>query len=190
MLISEYLLQPEKLACDLVAFVDKEGIADKGNEEWTKTVMAGLRKIASGTDIEALFTDPTNKVSEFMLDFVAWSRDGREGIVLAVESEWGWRQNSASYSDAVATDFWKILCAKSPLKLMIFASNATAYPQGPILEKLQQAFESYRHHIPRERYVFIDFAPGAARKAFYVEVPANVGDSVPFVQVPINLKSA
>ena len=189
MIISEYLISPEKLARDLVEFVDRRpGIDAKSDKYWTRAVMDGLCEIAAGTKLEPLHTNKSKGISEFMLDFAAWSRDGNEGIVLAAESEWAaGRGDATSYAKEVVADFWKLLCVKSPAKLMVFASDAKTYPSGPIIAELRKAFESYRHHIPREQYIFIDFAPGDARKAFYVKVPASVGDSVPFVPIPISL---
>ena len=171
-------------------FVNKAGIESDGDKVYTKTVMDGLCEILSGLGIEMLHTNREKQVSEFMLDFVAWSRVGHQGIVLAAESEWAGWSRGAAYAEAVVTDYWKLLCVKSPLKLMIFASDSNACPPELILAKLQKAFECYRHHVPGEQYVFIDFAPSNARKAFYVKVPANVGDSVPFNKIPISLDLA
>jgi hypothetical protein len=188
MQITEYVIAPEQLAQRLVAYVDGAGIDREGDKKWTGTVMAGLSEILRDAGIEMLYTNPEKQVSEFMLDLVAWNRDGLEGIILAAESEWsGVRRNSTSYAEEVAADFWKLLCVKSPLKLMVFASDAEHYPPEPILAKLQEAFELYCHHIPGEQYVFIDFAPGDARKAFYVKVPATDGIRVPFNPIPIDL---
>jgi hypothetical protein len=189
MQITEYLLEPEMLAKELVAFVDGAGLETRSDKYWTQAIKAGLRKLVARAEIEPLLTDPSNGVSEFMLDFVAWSRAGGEGIVLAAESEWiGVMRNSKSYANEVAADFWKLLCVKSPLKLMIFASEAKDYPPEPILSKLKEAFEAYRHHVPGERYIFIDFGPGAARQAFYVKVPETARVHVEFIHIPIDLR--
>jgi len=191
MQITEYLIEPEMLAQELVAFVDEAGIQTKSDKYWTGAVKAGLRKIVARAETEALLTDPLNGVSEFMLDFVAWSRAGAEGIVLAAESEWiGVMRDSTSYAKEVAADFWKLLCVKSPIKLMIFASEGESYPPEPILAELKRAFEHYRHHIAGEQYVFIDFAPGTARQAFYVKFPKTTDVNVAFLRIPIDLRSA
>jgi hypothetical protein len=190
MQITEYLIEPEMLAEELVAFVDGAALETKSDKYWTQAVRAGLRKIVARAETEPLLTDPSNGVSEFMLDFVAWSRAGGEGIVLAAESEWiGVMRNSKSYANEVAADFWKLLCVKSPLKLMIFASEAKDYPPEPILLELKEAFEAYRHHVPGERYVFIDFARDPARQAFYVKTPGTAGAHVEFIRIPIDLKA-
>jgi hypothetical protein len=188
MQITEYVIAPEQLAQRLVAYVDGAGIDREGDKKWTRTVMAGLSEILRDAGIEMLYTNPEKQVSEFMLDFVAWNRSNGEGIALAAESEWGGVGRTAeSYPIEVAADFWKLLAVKAPIKLMIFASSAGLFPQEAILEKLKEAFELYHHHISGEQYVFIDFAPGDARKAFHVKVPETDGAIVSFIPIPIAL---
>ena len=189
MLINDYLVEPEKLARGLALFVDKAGIDEKSDKVWTTTIKCGLREIVERPGIEVLFTDSCNGVSEFIIDFIAWNHVGGEGIVLAAESEWiGVMRTSKSYAEEVAFDFWKLLCIKSPIKLMIFASSEKSFPHEPIIEELRKAFVLYQDHTPGELYIFMDFAPGKYRKAFYVRVPL-VG-SADFIQEPIVLNLA
>lgn len=191
MQITDYVITPEELARRLVAVVDSAPLEGAGDKAWTETVKTGLVAILQTDGLEMLYTDPKRGISEFMLDFVAWNRKGGEGIALAAESEWGGVGRTAlSYPEQVAFDFWKLLLVKSPVKLMVFASSIGVFPQELILEKLKEAFELYHHHTVGEEYVFIDFAPGDARKAFHVRVPATDDARVSFTPIPIALDPA
>ena len=107
------------------------------------------------------------------------------------ESEWvGVGRDAESYSKEVVYDFYKLLVVKSAIKLMIFASNIEhQYPQDSVLKAIKESFESYRHHVEGERYVFVDFAPGGERMAFCLEVPHTKNGRAEFEWKKIELNS-
>jgi hypothetical protein len=125
---------------------------------------------AEATDgTEVLCTHVGRKRHEFLLDAVVWNRKDGEGVILAVESEW------TQHVTDIEEDFWKLLVVKSPIKLMIFATTprATKHSQDAVWQRLNECLRKYKDHVAGEIYVFIDFAPAPARKAWWVEVPQD-----------------
>ena len=84
-----------------------------------------------------------------------------------MESEW------IQSKDEIERDFWKLLVVKSYTKLMVFALNKQPRLHTPdaIWNMLAGCLEKYKHHLKGERYVFIDFAPGTSRSAWWIEIP-------------------
>lgn len=87
-------------------------------------------------------------------------------LVLAAEVEWGkpgirrntavWRQNM----EEVFRDFYKLLDARSSLKIMVYSS--WRYPDqggrhGHFLRGFQQLLRDYQGHQGGERYLFFEF---------------------------------
>ena len=170
----EYIMSPEELAKKLVVEINKADIDKSGDKVWTSNVKAVLKSIFHNGATEVIFTNREQEISEFMLDVIAWNRSEGEGLTLAVESEWsGVGRSPAQYAQEVANDFFKLLVVKASTKVMIFASDVESYPQHLIVQKLEEAFNLYKHHVKGERYIFIDFAPSPNRIAFWFEVPAD-----------------
>jgi len=169
----DYAANPEQLVHDIAAKM-REASLDWGDnsEVWTHQLKLSLRDLlqSKGTNKrDVLYSHTEEDIHEFLLDVVVWDRTSGEGVILAVESEW------IQHVEAIAEDFWKLMVVKSPLKLMVFGlnDNARTHSQKAVWEKLRECLELYRDHRKGERYVFMDFARGATRRAWWFEVPAN-----------------
>lgn len=132
------------------------------NTVWTAAVKDTLSEIAKALSprYEAIYT--TKGVSEFLVDLVWWDRQGGEGAVLALECEWYYERygNPAKYVQEVGVDFEKLLVFKAPLKIMIFSSfKSSTDISAAVLVEIEKYLKRYKHHIPGERYLILDFAP-------------------------------
>jgi hypothetical protein len=159
----QYEIEPDELVLRLTSAIDHSDINWENSTLWTKTIKRTIRSILQRDLTEVIFTEPENQVSEFMLDIVGWNRQDGEGIVLAVECEWGYKPS------LVLEDFEKLLVVKSATKLMIFSSTSETL-QRRIIEVLKDSLLRYKHHMKGERYIFVDFAPAVRRMAFWIEV--------------------
>lgn len=76
--------------------------------------------------------------AEFPLDFVWLEKAiGKERSVLAVEAEWGspvhhQNEDLDKIAVEVEAEFSKLLCYKTPLKVMVYTSEGNAEPQGKV----------------------------------------------------------
>jgi len=133
-------IDPIVLATKLRLFIREQ--RDDGKPGWTVAVKRILKKLA---DRKAYIVYPK---PEWLLD-VVWLHRKTGAIHLAVESEWG---NKVEVLD----DFQKLLCVKSPLKIMIYY----AY-HGSLVADFEEYMRSFDQHLEGENYVLLEFAPGS-----------------------------
>jgi hypothetical protein len=82
-----------------------------------------------------------------------WLHKKTGAIHLAVEPEWG-------NQDEVLYDFQKLLCVKSPLKIMVYWAKRSFVSE---FEKYMQGFDE---HLEGENYVLVEFAPDPPDHAY------------------------
>ncbi len=163
----KYIIDPEQLARRLVFAIDEAKTDWAKSTRWTLKVKSTLRSILQSDMTDVIFTDTERRVSEFLLDLVAWNGDDGEGMALAAECEW----NSTAYE--VRKDFEKLLVVKSPIKLMIFATWGKKHTNQVVMKEVREALLKYKHHLAGERYVFVDFAKPPDRRAYWLEMPKD-----------------
>ncbi len=89
-------------------------------------------------------------LGQWLFDLVWWDdRPGRKGVALAVESEWNAGKND------ILDDFEKLLCIKSPLKLMIY--RVRGQNTGQVRESIKEYLLGYRQHVHGENYILCEF---------------------------------
>jgi hypothetical protein len=108
----------------------------------TPAVQKVLRDLADKQDY---LVYPGDDGSGWLLDLI-WLHRETGAIHLATESEWG-------NQDEVLCDFQKLLCVKSPLKIMVYWAKRSFVSE---FEKYMQDFDE---HLEGENYVLIEFAP-------------------------------
>lgn len=90
--------------------------------------------------------------SQWLFDLIWWDdRPGRKGVALAVESEWNAGKNH------ILHDFEKLLCIKSPLKLMIYRVRGKNGDQ--VRDGIEEYLLGYRQHVHGENYILCEFQP-------------------------------
>jgi hypothetical protein len=149
-------------------------VEDHSNTQWTEHIRTILKQLAPPNH-KCHFSETRVGRQEFLVDIVWWKiENGRESMALAAESEWGnpWIRGKYLPSHQaleVGRDFGKLLVLKSPIKLMIFASDEDETRKA-IFKEIARYFDQYEDHIAGERYVFIDLAQFSRRTAFIFEV--------------------
>jgi hypothetical protein len=125
--------------------------------DWTQAVKEVLCELGLKLEfkIYASIHLGSEKHREWLLD-VVWYSPGSGGIHLAVECEWG-------EEDEVLDDFEKIMCTKSPLKLMLFSSGETLPSQPSLVQKLQEYLADSEQNVDGELYLLVDFSGGEHR---------------------------
>ncbi len=116
-------------------------LPDDGRRIRTPAVQKVLRKLAS----KDYFVYPGDDGPGWLLDLI-WLHKKTGAIHLAAESEWG-------NQDEVLYDFQKLLCVKSPLKIMVYWARRSFVSE---FEKYMQDFDE---HLEGENYVLVEFAP-------------------------------
>jgi hypothetical protein len=119
----------------------------------TAEVKTVLDELADKKDY---FVYPSGDGSAWMLDLVWFLRD-HTAIHLAVESEWGTKGE-------VLFDFQKLMCVKSPLKIMVYFAKRSFVGE---FEKYMQEFDQ---HLEGENYLLIEFAPDPPDQAYLYTV--------------------
>jgi hypothetical protein len=156
-----YVGRPEQLVQDVAAKMQAAGLYSQGTTtDWTKILKRSLWELlhSEGTDAQdVLFSDTEADNHEFLLDVVVWDRSDGEGATLVVESEW--TQHKAD----IIEDFWKLLVVKAPMKHMVFGLN-----KAPRVHTSEAVWNQ-----KGEQYVFINFAPAPARRAWWMEIPED-----------------
>jgi len=155
------------------------------HSEWTHAVKRSIGRLGERRGFTVLTTDDRRKSGSYLWD-VAWAREdapsrvptgaGIPGLhfprspyrqlVLSAQVEWGkpgQRGRTQMYRmnlEEVFRDFYKLLDAKSEVKVMVFTSwlyPGQGGPTGEAVKGLQQILADYRAHLPGERYLFIEF---------------------------------
>jgi hypothetical protein len=132
--------------------------------EATKQVLCRLGKKQRDITVYASTHLGDEKLSEWLLDIV-WYSPSKGGIQLAVESELG-------KGDDVLDDFEKLMCVKSPLKLLLSELGESRMVQQ--VQDLEQYLIDFEQHMEGETYLLVDFAYGSHRcYKFVVPRPKN-----------------
>ena len=128
----------------------------EGRSDWTQAAKQVLYKLGKKRRFLpcASIHVGAGKHDEWLLDIVWYSVKG--GIRLAVESEWGTLAH-------VLDDFEKLMCAKSPLKLMLFKSANTGHSTQEVVGQLEGYLADFRQNVQGERYLLVDFISGEHR---------------------------
>jgi hypothetical protein len=147
---------------EIPAIVKSERRADWN--EATKQVLCRLGKRQKDITVYASTHLGNEKLSEWLLDIV-WYSTSKGGIQLAVESELG-------RGDDVLDDFERLMCVKSPLKLLLSGLGESRMMQQ--LNDLEQYLINFEQHIEGETYLLVDFAHGSHQcYKFVVPRPNN-----------------
>ncbi|MCU1255737.1 MAG: hypothetical protein JWM83_2036 [Candidatus Angelobacter sp.] len=89
---------------------------------------------------------------QWLFDLVWWDDSPRrKGIALAVESEWNAGKND------ILHDFEKLLCIKSPLKLMIYRVRGANKEQ--VRDGIKEYLLGFGQHVQGENYILCEFQP-------------------------------
>jgi len=141
-----------------------------------KRVKAGLKvelqrvlsALGSELQMETWYTNPPQR--EFMYDLVWINVSGV--MTLAVECE------SSGYPGDVIYDFKKLLHAKAPMKLLLFADSRH---MGDIFDRIKEELNAYGGHLWGEQYVLVQFCnfTTGCLEAYSYEVPTAEGSRVP-----------
>jgi hypothetical protein len=134
--------------------------------DWTKAAKEVLCELGKerGFRIYASIHLGAEKHQEWLLD-VVWYSSGSSGIRLAVESEWGKEEH-------VLDDFEKIMCTKSPVKLMLFSSGETLHAEQRLVKKLREYLADFDQNVKDEIYLLVDFT-GGGHQCYEFRVPRN-----------------
>jgi hypothetical protein len=119
----------------------------------TKAVKAALCELGRkrGFKVYACVHLGPKRLKEWVLDVVWWSPKRTGGVQLAVESEFG---NGVEILD----DFEKLMCIKSPMKLMVFSSSKGKVTPDEMIAKIEEYLVDFDQHVSGETYVLADFA--------------------------------
>jgi hypothetical protein len=151
-------IDSKELAQKLVLGLGKAVRHGSRDAIWTESVKEILRTLGKAKG-HAVVPDPEEEEREFLVDLLWWRDSELNDIVLAVESEWG-RKN------AVCHDFGKLLSIKSPLKLMIYATNHHEPQSSDIRRAIEQKYmKKFTQHVAGEKYLLIEV--DAAENAVY-----------------------
>lgn len=91
---------------------------------------------------------------------MVWLHRGTGAIHLAVESEWG-NQGEVLY------DFQKLLCVKSPLKIMVY------WAKRSFVSDFEAYMQDFDEHLEGENYLLVEFAPDSPDHAYSYAVKKN-----------------
>jgi hypothetical protein len=133
--------------------------------EFTQAVKEVLFELGSEKDrglrVYASIHLGAEKHEEWLLDVVWFSV--QRGIQLAVESEWG-------KVEQVLDDFEKLMCVKSPLKLMLFSSSETGLSGSIVVGRLEEYLTDFEQNVKGEIYLLVDFT-GGGHQCYEYKVP-------------------
>jgi hypothetical protein len=138
--------------------------ASDGNTAWTKAVKGAFAELAIQYGYKTLWTCKEPKCSEFMLDLVWWQQSTTmQSAVLGLESEWGnpWdfnRRKVENIVGAVDDEFWKLLCFKAPVKVLVYSAIDSEMRKA-IHCSLQADIALFPHHVEGECYILMEFPP-------------------------------
>jgi hypothetical protein len=131
-------IDPIIVANKIISFIRK--LPDDGRGIRTTAVQKGLRKLAN----KDYFVYPGDD-RQWLLDLI-WLHKKTGAIHLAAESEWG-------NLGEVLYDFQKLLCVKSPLKIMIY------WAKQSLVGEFEKCMQEFDQHLEGENYVLVEFAP-------------------------------
>ncbi len=160
---------------------------DERHGEWTSAVKNSLARIGKRHNYAPFLNDDRRKSGAYLWD-VAWCIEDkvRRGaqpmgagipgltfpakpyrrLVLSAQVEWGrpgQRPRTAVYRqnlEEVFRDFYKLLDAKSQLKVMVFTSwkyPNQGGPTGDFVRGFEKLLSDYSNHLAGEGYLFIEF---------------------------------
>jgi hypothetical protein len=147
----ELPIDPLVVANELISFI--RNLPDDGRVIRTAGVKTVLEKLANRKDY---FVYPSGDGSAWMLDLI-WFLKASTAIHLAVESEWG-------NEEQVLFDFQKLLCVKSPLKIMVY------FAKRSFVHKFEAYLQEFDQHLEGENYLLIEFAPDPPDHAYLYRV--------------------
>ena len=160
---------------------------DERHGEWTSAIKSSLSRLGKRRGHATFLNDDRRKSGSYLWD-VAWCVEDRvrqttpprgagiEGLrfpsqpyrrlVLSAQVEWGrpgqrpgtqvFRQNL----EEVFRDFYKLLDAKSELKVMVYTSwqyPGQGGPTGLFVRGFEHILADYANHVSGEKYLFIEF---------------------------------
>lgn len=137
---------------------------DARDAAWTLAVRRQLIEICP-KGCYALPDDPYAAKGGYLADFT-WLEEGRmKRLLLACQTEWGTGWSGGTNWAFVERSLEKLLAIKAPLKVLIFSSVGKPYGTMEETEfsfeyakiRLKASLENYRHHLPGEAYIFVDF---------------------------------
>ena len=138
-------IDPLELLQTIVSEIPATAKSD-GDTDWTAAVKQALCRLGLEKKFKVFgsvhLVTENIKRREWMLDLV-WDSSARGGIELAVESEWGGQKE-------VLDDFEKLMCVKSPLKLLVFSSGESE-KRPAIIEQLQNYLTDFEQHLKGKR---------------------------------------
>jgi hypothetical protein len=148
MLFGRMPIRPRELLKVLVSEIPGKA-SKEGDTEWTRATKEALYELGKkkGFVVYASLRLKKEMLHEWMLD-VVWYSARRGSVRLAVESELGNEGN-------VCDDFEKLMCIKSPLKLLLVESG-----RKTLVGKLEDYLAEFDQHVRGETYLLVDFHDG------------------------------
>ena len=145
-------IDPVVVATKLVSFIREQQHDDR--PDWTAAVQSVLGDMANKKDY---LVYPSIDGPAWLLDLV-WLHRATGAIHLAVESELG-------NQDCVLNDFQKLLCMKSPIKMMIYYADRASF-----VDRFEQYMRDFDQHLEGENYLLVEFAAGPADRVYFYNV--------------------
>jgi hypothetical protein len=130
-------------------------------------------KVVTKEGIEAYY----EKGHRFVLDFLWWTSTG---TALAVESE------LSSTLKGMLHDFEKLLCWKSPLKLMIVREHPPGIRADLIARKLSEDAQNMSQFFKGECFVLFIFGEAGKNRAYAYCVLKDRTNRFEFVEIPLS----
>jgi hypothetical protein len=149
-------IDPVVVATKLVSAIRK--LRDDHRRPRTAVVKRVLRKLANR---KKYFVYPGDG-SAWMLDLVWFLRD-HTAIHLAAESEWG-------NQGEVLVDFQKLMCVKSPLKIMVY------FAKRSFVDQFEAYMQESDQHLKGENYLLVEFAPDPPDRVYLYRVENVTND--------------
>jgi hypothetical protein len=139
---------------------------DDSDEAWTQSVRRRFIEICP-EDFYVYPNDFLTSKGEFLVNYTWVERDKGNRVYLAAESAWGTGRYGRTHWSVVEQSFEKLLAIKAPFKVLIYSSccklrKPDLRPEVDFTfeharENLENSLKNYRHQIPGEVYIFIDF---------------------------------
>jgi hypothetical protein len=163
MILGQPPIEPDVLARTLVHELAQAVQLQGSQADWTGILKEILRNMGKKLN-HVVSPDPEGEEpKQFLLDLLWWKNKDVMDIVLAVESEWGKRED-------VWFDFGKLMVVKSPLKLMVFEKQAKE-----TVRTIEEGYmRKYDQHIEGEYYLLLEFdTKNKVARSFHYRVPSS-----------------
>ena len=156
----------------------------ENSDEWTRWVKDCFERLGQQRGLEIRRTDSIRGESEFLFD-LCWIRNSQDGygMELVLECEWG----------EYLSDFRKLLHAKAPVKVLVFAWRRSEEK----LAEIKNWIDRSQFKLPEEQYLIINLPDSCdvrdpVRLTFTGDIFSSQGHRRPLPEtfVPLTGKAA